>query len=199
MNLNQPHTLPPEYFDGVYRANSDPWSFETSPYEQAKYAATIAALPREKYKSAFEVGCSLGVLTEQLASRCHYLLAVDVAEAPLERARQRCARLPRVEFRRMALPAEFPMGQTFDLIVLSEVGYYWAAPDLARAANQLIAALRPSGQLLLVHWTPPVHDYPLTGDEVHEYFLEKAVSAGPLQQLHGHRAAQYRLDLLARR
>ena len=42
--------------------------------------------------------------------------------------------------------------------------------DLARAADLLIAALNPGGQLLLVHWTPPVHDYPLTGDEVPQFF-----------------------------
>ncbi|HEX8425345.1 class I SAM-dependent methyltransferase [Hymenobacter sp.] len=199
MNSNQPHTLPPEYFDEVYRANADPWSFETSPYEQAKYADTVAALAKTLYESAFEVGCSLGVLTQLLAARCCHLLAVDVAEAPLERARQRCAYLPQVEFQQMMLPAEFPVSRTFDLVVLSEVGYYWSAPDLAQIADQLVAALRPGGHLLLVHWTPPVHDYPLTGDEVHQHFLNKTTTDGPLEHLHGHRAAQYRLDLLARR
>ncbi|MBO0357749.1 methyltransferase domain-containing protein [Hymenobacter sp. BT186] len=199
MNPNQPHTLRPEYFDEVYRANNDPWNFETSPYEQGKYADTMAALPPERqYESAFEVGCSLGVLTEQLATRCRHLLAIDVAQAPLERARQRCAHLPQVEFRQMTLPNEFPAAETFDLVVLSEVGYYWAMPDLEQVTNHLLAALQPGGHLLLVHWTPPVHDYPLTGDEVHDFFLAKTGPDGPLKHLHGHRAAQYRLDLLAR-
>lgn len=200
MNPNQPNTLPPDYFDEVYRANNDPWGFETSPYEQGKYADTMAALPPERqYESAFEVGCSLGVLTEQLAVRCRHLLAIDVAEAPLQRAQQRCAHLLQVEFQKLMLPAEFPTSRRFDLVVLSEVGYYWAAPDLALVAEHLLAALQPGGHLLLVHWTPPVHDYPLTGDEVHDFFLSKAGSDGPLEHLHGHRAAQYRLDLLARR
>ena len=199
MNPNQPHTLPPAYFEEVYRANTDPWGFETSPYEHAKYADTVAALPRADYESAFEVGCSLGVLTQLLAARCRHLLAVDVAEAPLQRARQRCANLSQVEFRQMTLPADFPTGLTFDLIVLSEVGYYWGATDLAQVADQLLAALRTGGHLLLVHWTPPVHDYPLTGDEVHQYFLDKTSANGPLEHLYCHRAPQYRLDLLARR
>lgn len=199
MNLSQPNSLPRSYFDEVYRANADPWGFETSPYEQAKYADTVAALPKPQYASALEVGCSLGVLTAMLAPQCGHLLAVDIAEAPLARARQRCATLPQVAFRLMKLPQEFPAGSTFDLIVLSEVGYYWSAADLAVAADLLVAALRPAGQLLLVHWTPPVHDYPLTGDEVHEHFLQKATAEGPLQKLRGHRAATYRLDLLARR
>jgi SAM-dependent methyltransferase len=198
MNENQPNTLPPEYFDQVYQANRDPWNFETSPYEQAKYAATLAALPHSHYAEAFEIGCSLGVLTAQLAPYCGHLLAVDVSEAALVQARARCADFAQVEIKQMRVPDEFP-SQQFNLILVSEVGYYWSPTDLARAADQLIAGLVPGGQLLLVHWTPPVHDYPLTGDDVHELFLGKAAATGPLRHLAGQRHQNYRLDLLAKR
>ncbi|GAB3861989.1 class I SAM-dependent methyltransferase [Hymenobacter terrigena] len=198
MNQNQPNTLPPEYFDHVYQANRDPWNFETSPYEREKYAATLAALPHPHYAEVFEIGCSLGVLTAQLASRCGHLLAVDVSEAALAQARARCADLPQVEIRQLQVPEEFP-SQSFDLIVLSEVGYYWSPADLARAADLFVAGLNPGGQLLLVHWTPPVHDYPLTGDDVHEFFLAKTTENGPLRHLGGQRHETYRLDLLEKR
>ena len=198
MNQNQPNTLPPEYFDQVYQANRDPWDFETSPYEREKYANTLAALPQLQYAEVFEIGCSLGVPTAQLAPRCGHLLAVDVSEAALVQARARCAGLPQVEIRLLRVPEEFPPHQ-FDLILVSEVGYYWSPPDLARAADQIIAGLKPGGQLLLVHWTPPVHDYPLTGDEVHDFFLTKTADNGPLRYLIGQRHATYRLDLLERR
>ena len=195
MNENQPNTLPPEYFDQVYQANRDPWNFETSPYERDKYAATLAALPRAHYPEAFEIGCSLGVLTAQLAPRCGHLLAVDVSEAALTQARARCATLPQVEITLLRVPEEFP-AQQFDLILLSEVGYYWSPADLARAADLLIAGLKTGGQLLLVHWTPPVHDYPLTGDDVHQFFLDKTGPNGPLRHLGGQRHENYQLDLL---
>ena len=198
MNENQPNTLPPKYFDHVYRANRDPWNFETSPYEREKYAATLAALPRPHYAAAFEIGCSLGVLTAQLAPRCGHLLAVDVSKVALAQARARCANLPQVEIRQLRVPKEFPR-QSFDLIVLSEVGYYWSPADLAHAADLLIAGLKPGGQLLLVHWTPPVHDYPLTGDDVHEFFLTKTAENGPLHHLTDQRYETYRLDLLDKR
>ncbi|MDO7853641.1 class I SAM-dependent DNA methyltransferase [Hymenobacter convexus] len=198
MNENQPNTLPPEYFDHVYQANRDPWNFETSPYEREKYAATLAALPRPHYAEVFEIGCSLGVLTAQLAPRCGHLLAVDVSDAALAQARARCAELPQVEIRRMEVPNEFP-SQNFDLILLSEVGYYWSPADLARAADKLIAGLQPGGHLLLVHWTPLVHDYPLTGDDVHAFFLAKATEAGPLRHLTSQHHEKYRLDLLEKR
>jgi SAM-dependent methyltransferase len=198
MNTNQPNTLDPNYFDDVYRANEDPWAFASSPYERQKYTDTLAALDRPRYERAFEIGCSIGVLTAQLAPRCGRLLSVDVSEAALAQARQRCAGLPQVELRKMQVPSEFPQEQ-FDLILLSEVGYYWSPADLARAADLMLAALPAGAQLLLVHWTPVVPDYPQTGDEVHEFFLEKAGPTGPLAHLHGHRADKYRLDLFARK
>ncbi|OGX91341.1 class I SAM-dependent DNA methyltransferase [Hymenobacter coccineus] len=198
MNENQPDSLNGKYFDDVYQANSDPWGFETSPYEHAKYAASLGALPRTHYPRAFEIGCSLGVFTAQLAQRCDHLLGVDVSAEALAQARRRCADLPQVTLQQMQLPDEFPQGP-FDLITLCEVGYYWNFADLARAADCIAGTLPAGGQLLLVHWTPPVHDYPLTGDEVHEFFLQKVGNKGPWTHLGGQRHPQYRLDVLEKR
>lgn len=195
MNENQPNTLSPSYFDDVYRANTDPWRFASSPYEREKYATTLAALPRPHYDRAFEIGCSIGVFTAQLALRCGHLLSVDVSEAALAQARQRCAALSQVEIKKMQVPNEFPAGE-FDLIVVSEVGYYLSPADLARTADQMLAALPTGGQLLLVHWTPVVPDYPQTGDEVHEFFLAKAQPSGPLRHITSQRHDKYQLDLL---
>ncbi len=195
MNKDQPNSLGDKYFDDVYGASADPWGFETSPYEHAKYAASLAALPRPHYSKAFEIGCSLGVFTAQLALRCGQLLGVDVSEEALARARQRCADLPQVTLQRLRVPDEFPAA-AFDLVTVCEVGYYWNLTDLARAADLIAGALPVGGHLLLVHWTPPVHDYPLTGDEVHEFFLQKTGPDGPWRHLTGQRQPQYRLDVL---
>ena len=191
-------TLTPEYFEQVYAANRDPWSFETSAYEAAKYDATLAALPRKVYGSAFEIGCSIGVLTYRLAARCDRLLSVDVSERALKIARDRCRDLPHVELREMSVPGEFP-NATFDLILLSEVGYYLSPDDLRRARRLIVDHLAPGAHLLLVHWTPRVHDYPLTGDEVHAEFLQlTAEPQSSLRHLHGSREERYRLDLFER-
>ena len=69
-------TLQRAHFEALYAADPDPWDFETSAYEQAKYDATIAALPPGPISTALEVGCSIGVLTERLARPCDRLLAV---------------------------------------------------------------------------------------------------------------------------
>ncbi len=88
----------PSYFRDLYATNDDPWNFADSPYEQRKYALTVASLPREMYANAFEPGCSVGVLTEQLATRCHRLLATDMMETPLLHALSRLRTRTNVQF-----------------------------------------------------------------------------------------------------
>ena len=165
-------SLPPDYFEQVYAAKSDPWDFANSEYERTKYADTLAHLPRTRYRRGFEVGCSIGVLTSQLGKRCDHLLSVDVAEAALTQARRRCEGMPNVQIERMQIPEETPDG-TFDLVVVSEVGYYWSPQDQERAMTLLAALHEPGGHLVLVHWTPEVHDYPQTGDAVHSAWMQR--------------------------
>ena len=195
MNSNAPESLGPSYFAQIYQTNLDPWNFETSLYEREKYLASLAALPLERYRRAFEIGGSIGVLTRMLADRCDRLLSIDVSSVAQERAQVRCADQPQVEFQTMQFPRETP-DQTFDLIVLSEVGYYLSERDLLIARDWIVNALRPGGHLLLVHWTPLVKDYPLTGDEVHDLFL--AITPAPFTCVFSSRKTNYRIDVLAR-
>ena len=67
MTRRPARSLPTAYFDRKYAFDPDPWGFATSAYEADKYRATLAALPRARYRRALEVGCSIGVLTERLA------------------------------------------------------------------------------------------------------------------------------------
>jgi len=191
-------SLPENYFKDVYQHKDDPWDFETSSYERNKYQTTVNALPHSTYEQAFEIGCSIGVLSEMLAAKCNNLLSVDIADAPLAKARKRLARYPQVILQKMTVPNEFPE-QDFNLVVMSEVGYYLSMPDLNQLQNLIGKHLVPGGQLMLVHWTPTVPDYPLTGDEVHESFLSLCGGHGPFIHLHGQREENYRLDLLQKR
>ena len=135
-------TLKPEYFDALYASDPDPWNFAASPYEQGKYAVTVKALPRPRYQSALEVGCSIGVLTRLLASRCDAVLAIDAARMPLAEARRRCADLPSVRFEQMFVPEQWP-NAVFDLILLSEVVYYLIREDVVRLAARVSRAPWP--------------------------------------------------------
>ncbi len=187
-------SLSRKYFEDVYAEREDPWNFASSEYEKAKYQETVGTLDRDRYGRALEIGCSIGVQTEMLAARCEHLTALEISEQALEKARLRCRYLGNVEFFRMAVPDEYPEG-TFELTILSEVGYYLARPDLARLADRIARQTLKEGELLLVHWLPFVPDYPLTGDEVHELFLGR----DEWTTVASARREQFRIDLLRKR
>jgi SAM-dependent methyltransferase len=166
-------TLGPGYFDAMYQAASDPWGFQERWYERRKYAISLALLPAERYHIAFEPGCSIGVFTDLLAPRCDELLSCDVAAAATRAAAERTRRRPQVRVEQRDLPGQWPAGR-FDLIVFSELLYYFGDHDLGQLLTDAEAALQPGGTLLAVHWRHPVADYPRTGDDVH-----RAIAAQP--------------------
>jgi SAM-dependent methyltransferase len=188
------HTLRPEYFDELYAADPDPWNFGASPYESGKYALTLNALPKPRYHSALEVGCSIGVLTRLLASRCDALVAIDAAPTPLVEARRRCVNFPGVRFEQMFVPDQWPDG-AFDLILLSEVVYYLNPEDVGRLAARVKPSLVRGGSMILVHWTGPTN-YPLSGDEAAALFIERIGSTCFVERAERH--AEFRLDVLSR-
>lgn len=188
--LNNQTTLSKKYFDDVYTNSTDPWNFETSDYERNKYCETVSAIPQNNYSKALEIGCSIGVLTKMLSQRCEHLLAMDINEIALTKVRERfTGSSNKVEFLLGGIPQDFPSGN-FDLIVMSEVGYYLSMNDLIKARKKIWEALNTNGILILVHWIHFVHDYPLTGDEVHDLFdeLEKV-------NLKKMRTSDYRMDV----
>jgi hypothetical protein len=167
-------TLPRDYFDDLYARSTDPWSFTERWYEERKRALTLALLPDRHYTAVYEPGCSIGVLTEQLADRCDRLLASDIAPAAVDAARQRVAARDNVTVIAAALPHEWPTGH-FDLVVLSELGYYFSSNDAADLASRAFAS---AATVVAVHWRHVVVDYPISGDEVHEVLSDGARAAG---------------------
>ena len=193
--MTSSQSLPASYFEAIYQSDRDPWKFETSEYEAKKYAATIEALTKSRYDSALEIGGSIGVLTEMLAQRCDAILSIDVSKLAQDQAIQRCQKLEQVQFKLLNFPHEYPE-EKFDLILVSEVGYYWCRKDLQTAQRRIFELLKPNGHLLLVHWLPVSPDYPLTGDEVHNSFIE--CMPVNIQLLQSQRNENYRLDLFER-
>jgi trans-aconitate methyltransferase len=146
--------IPDQVFENIYATSTDPYEYTSSDYERQKYSATLAALSRDRYTTAFEIGCSIGVLTRLLGERCDSLLSVDVAEHALQQATHRCAAERNVRFAQMRVPDSWP-NESFDLIVISEVCYYLTVSELNQVAHRLRSSLRPSGEIILVHnrWT----------------------------------------------
>jgi predicted TPR repeat methyltransferase len=187
-------TLGQEHFEALYAARPDPWRLATSDYERAKYAATLAALPRARYARGFEIGCALGILTAELGRRCDDLLAVDPVETALAQARARNADQPQVRFAPMFVPAQWP-DERFDLIVLSEVIDYLGEADVVALARRVVDGLEQGGDIVMVHWIGKKRGPP-TGDEASDRLI--AAAGGALATLRQERNPDYRLDVLRR-
>lgn len=183
-------STPPGYFEQMYADNPDPWNFAHRWYDARKHALTEAALPRARYASAFEPGCSTGMLTQRLAARCDALLAVDAVDAAVRTTADRLRDQPHVTVARARLPGDWP-DRTFDLIVLSEIAYYFADNRLLTRA---VASLAPGGDLVAVHWRRDVAEHARTGDDVHA-----ALAAAPeLARLARHVEDDFVLEVFTR-
>jgi SAM-dependent methyltransferase len=190
--MNRKGALSKAAFEAKYRHSPDPWQFAASPYEQRRYATLLRSLTQARYSRAFEPACSVGVLTAALAERCDSLLACDIAPTAVHLARQRCAGLSNVRIDQADLAKSLPPGP-FDLIVFSELGYYFSATVLAEMVRALARRLVPGGEFVAVHWRGQSEDHVLHGDAVHaivEATLEKGCT-----RLKGERYPEFRLDL----
>lgn len=183
-------SLPDSYFHDMYSTSDDPWGFTSRWYERRKYALTLAALTEPRYRSVFEPGCSIGVLSEGLAGRCDRLLCTDISPRAVDLAQRRLAGHRHVDIRVGDIVGDWPTEQ-FDLVVLSEVLYYLDDAALAGLIARLPAALKPGGEVIAVHWRWPVEEYPRSGDEVHA-----ALAASPLVIATSYSDTDFRLDVL---
>ena len=179
--------------DELHDSSSDPWQVRTSWYEQRKRDVTLAALPHERYGRALEVGGSVGALAEDLATRCDRLVVVDESGAAVEAARSSLRGLDHVEVVPGSVPEDWPDGP-FDLVVVSEVGYFLSPARLGRLVTRVDASLADDGALVLCHWRHPVRGWPLDGLRVHELWTRS--SALPVVATHLER--DFRLDVMSR-
>jgi SAM-dependent methyltransferase len=92
---------------------------------------------------------------------------MDISATAIEQARRRCREFLNVELHVGALPDQIPRGD-FDLIVFSEIGYYFEEGPLRTLGEQLVHQLQHGGTLLAAHWLGTSTDHVLSGDRVHE-------------------------------
>lgn len=143
-----------EYLDSLYRGSADPWHLTSSWYEQRKRALTMAALPRQRYRTAFEAGCSIGELTMLLAGRCDQLLSVDLHADAVRAARERIGPNPAVRIEQKLLPGEWP-DEAFELIVLSEIGYFVNSAEWRAVCEKTAVSSAADATVLACHWLHP--------------------------------------------
>ncbi len=153
-----------EGFDEMYDGPDDPWHFTDSFYERRRLALITAFLERPSYDRVLEIGCADGAMTATLTGRSREVVAVDTSARAVAVAQRRS---PSALVVQGAVPHDLP-GGPFDLVLVSEVGYFLSPTELIATLRGAVSRLSPDGELVLCHWQHPTVDVPLDGALVHE-------------------------------
>ena len=97
------------------------------------------------------------------------VIAVDRSPAAIERARTVVP--ASVEVSVLDVPDQWPVG-TFDLIVLSEVGYFLSPVALNHLLGRVRECLDEHGTVVVCHWRHPIEGWVLDGADVHARALD---------------------------
>jgi SAM-dependent methyltransferase len=144
-------------FDLLYEQLEDPWACNVPHfrYQRLKYDALLSLIPPRQFRSALDLGCGLGVLTRDLASRADQVLGLDLSRLAVEQARQLSKNSLNVGFEQADVLAIDPsMDGRFDLIVFADTLYYISPLSdevLKRIRRRVANLLVPGGVLLLAH------------------------------------------------
>ena len=186
-------SLSPDYFEQMFEASDDPWSFRTRWYEKRKRELTLASLPRQRYQRVFEPACANGELSARLAERSDALLCQDMNAKAVGLARQRLSGMQHVRVEQARIPQDWPDGD-FDLIVLSEVGYFLDAGEWQQVIEHTLRSLGPVGSVLACHWLHPIEGCSQDGRDVHAALAERL----HLHRLVRHEEADFLLEYWSR-
>jgi SAM-dependent methyltransferase len=142
----------------LFNEKPDPWNFEGSAEERARFQKTWELMPSATYRRILEIGCAEGHFTEQIAGRFPDadVLAVDLVSLAVDRAKARCVSRPNVRFQCLDVGRE-PIGGPYDLIFCMGVLEYGPAfGELDAIRRSIVGALAPGGYLVLeTHAAPP--------------------------------------------
>lgn len=180
-------------FERLHADTDDPWGLMDRFYERRKRSVALALLPRERFAAALELGCSIGVLSAELAARTDSLLALDISPTAVAATQKRLSDYPEATARVASVPRDWPSGE-FDLIVISEVGYFLSRTQLLDVVARAVASLAADGVVLLCHWRHPIDGWELDGDTVHELFRSSSLLAVFAE----HCEEDFRIDILVR-
>lgn len=168
MNDDHDARATPAYFEQLYGASDDPYALRTRWYEERKRNLLLAALPQRQFARAFEPGCGIGELSIALSRRCDELLCGDRSQRAVDIVTERTRPLRNVRVERQDLPEDWPHDAgRFDLIVLSEVGYFLDAAAMRNVARCCDLSLEAGGTLVACDWRPDFKERVLPTDEVH--------------------------------
>ena len=143
------------FFEELWQ-RGDHWEFDSSAFEQDRYARLMALLAGRRYAHVLELGCGSGSFTHHLAGLADRVVALDISPTAIARAQALWTGPATVDFRQANvmdydLHAEGP----WDLVVLSDtmcyLGWLYSFFDVSWFASQVYAGTRVGGHCLFAN------------------------------------------------
>lgn len=150
------------YFNLTY-LRKDPYQLSRTE-EISKFEKAFQLLQGAQFKEALEIGCGEGKTTAYLVPMAEKITAIDISDIAIRRAKSR--NYPNVLFKQADFFTE-QLSEAFDLILCSEVLYYFEPAQLLRVVERIAELLEPEGTLLLLHHRSVKDDS--TGLELKEF------------------------------
>jgi SAM-dependent methyltransferase len=161
-------------FDALYEADPDPFHVRSSFYEQRKLGLVLNCLTKPFYVAAWDPACGIGEMAARLAPRAERVLASDASPQAVHLTRRRCSACSNVQVQQLTQPHPPSEADTFDLIVLSECGFYLNEQGRQDTLDVLHAAAAERAELLAVHYRhQPLDGYGyISGEQVQEEVVD---------------------------
>lgn len=144
-----------DYYQNMYQTSSEPWSYHQRGAEILRHELIVKTLKKFKpgYGKVLDIGCSLGQLTEGLLRISRQVVAFDVSELAVTRARARCGASANAGFLVAGLPEMPFQSAAFDLVVAADALHEFVSEDNRRfAAEEIHRSLKPGGHALFTDY-----------------------------------------------
>jgi 2-polyprenyl-3-methyl-5-hydroxy-6-metoxy-1,4-benzoquinol methylase len=136
----------------------DAWGYHASQTHRGRADRILAVLQGCTPQRLLELGCAEGFLTRRLAAQAAAVVACDLSERAVERARQHCAGLVHVQFLAADVRQRLPEGN-FDVCLASDVLYYLSPAEIVSLAGRLRQQMPTGARLIFANeWNESYRD-----------------------------------------
>jgi ubiquinone/menaquinone biosynthesis C-methylase UbiE len=146
------------WFEEEYQSNAEPWDYSKRGAEIVRHQYTLQKIRTFKPKAErlLELGCSRGLMTQQLAGIASGIVAADISLTAVRTCRKRCLSGVQKDKHNIAYfvttVPDLPFNaNVFDVVTLCDglYGWWFSEENKKRALENVYQVLKPGGIAIL--------------------------------------------------
>lgn len=141
--------------EDVYKKDIDPWGRNKN---TEQVYSSIQLISDKKYERCLDVGTGMGYFAEHISILCNEVVAVDISEEAIVRAKERLGNSKNIQFLAGNI-RDMEFQEKFNLIVLGEVLYYlgdtYIPDEFFQILKKFVNVLKSDGRILITHNVRP--------------------------------------------